>query len=125
MRNISTSAGFTAGQDLEGRKDDKMLLKWIGGLLIIAGCGSVGFRMAANHKKEERTLEMLKTLICYMQCELQYRLTPLPELCSRTANEATGVLKKLFQLLAQELEWRLGIDRRPTVAGSRNGSRCR
>lgn len=81
-----------------------MLLKWIGGLLIIAGCGSVGFRMAANHKKEERTLEMLKTLICYMQCELQYRLTPLPELCSKTANEATGVLKKLFQLLAQELE---------------------
>lgn len=81
-----------------------MLLKWIGGLCIIIGCGSVGFRIAANQRKEERTLEMLKALISYMQCELQYRLTPLPELCRKTAAEASGNLRRLFLLLAQELD---------------------
>ena len=54
-----------------------MILKVIGVILVIAGCGGVGFRIAANHRLEEKTLRQLIGILDYMECELQYRLTPL------------------------------------------------
>ena len=57
-----------------------MILKWIGVALVVAGCGSVGFKISANHRKEEKALRQLIGILDYMECELQYRLTPLPEL---------------------------------------------
>ena len=81
-----------------------MLIKIIGAVLIITACASVGFRMGALQRKEEQTMENLCFLLDYMQCELQYRMTPLPELCRKTAAQASGVLRKLFYHLAVELE---------------------
>ena len=87
-----------------------MLLKWIGGVLILFGCSSVGFRIAANHRKEERCLMMLDRLIDYMICELQYKLTPVPELCRKVSAEATGCIKKVFDNLALELDDQVSPD---------------
>ncbi len=87
-----------------------MILKWIGGICIVLGCGSTGFLMAANQRREERYLRMLVSLLEYMVCELQYKLTPLPELCSKVAEQASGCLKKLFHTLCQELEDQISPD---------------
>lgn len=87
-----------------------MLLKWIGGLCIIIGCGSVGFRIAANQRKEEHCLSLLDRLLDFMICELQYKMTPLPELCKKISEEATGSLKRVFITLAQELEDQVSPD---------------
>lgn len=81
-----------------------MLVKIIGAILIITACAGVGFRMSALQRKEEQTMENLCFLLDYMQCELQYRMTPLPDLCRKTAAQAGGVLKQLFYHLAVELE---------------------
>ena len=81
-----------------------MLLKWIGGLFIIASCGSVGFRIAANQRKEEKTVTELIASLDYMMCELQYRLTPLPDLCRNTSQYTSGILKNFYLSLSQELE---------------------
>lgn len=78
--------------------------KWIGVIMVIAGCGSCGFTMAAAHRQKERYFENLSRCMDFMINSLQYRLTPLPELCSSTGLYVRGTVGKVFDLLAQELE---------------------
>lgn len=81
-----------------------MSIKLIGAALILVVCGGVGFKMAANHRYEVRTLQQLCAALEHMECEMLYRLTPLPELCRRTAEASSGVLHQFFKTLAKELE---------------------
>ena len=82
-----------------------MSLKGIGALLILAGCGGTGFSIAAGYRREESCLRQMIQMLQFMECELQYRLTPLPELCKRTAGEVTGSLRTVMRDLARELDW--------------------
>lgn len=84
--------------------------KWIGAILIIISCGSVGYAMSAAHRREERSLHQLIGALDFMQCELQYRLTALPDLCRLTAGQCSGALRNLFQILACELEDQISPD---------------
>ncbi len=95
-----------------------MNFKWIGALLIVAGCGAVGFSLAAAHKKEEQALRQLISILDYMGCELQYRLTPLPELCRQAGNQCNSVLGKVMLTLSLELESRISPDVRSCVVTS-------
>ena len=81
-----------------------MSLKLIGATLVILACGGFGFRMVALHIREEKTLRELIFLLDYMECELQYRMTPLPELCRQGAAQCKGVLRTVFLRLTEELE---------------------
>ena len=98
-----------------------MILKVIGALLVIAGCGGFGFKLAACHLREERTLRQLVSSLDYMECELQYHLTPLPSLCRQTAAESAGVIRQVFLFLAIELEDQISpdVDRCMTAALSK------
>lgn len=82
-----------------------MMLKWIGAILVIAGCGTVGLSMVWAHKREERLLRNLKGALDFMACELQYRLTPLPELCHLVGKEQKNPVGETFVRLSQELEY--------------------
>lgn len=81
-----------------------MSLKWIGAILVIVGCGGVGFSMAASHKREEAALRQLIGCLDFMECELQYRLTPLPDLCRQAARDAKGIVGQAMENLSRELE---------------------
>ncbi|MBQ8834577.1 MAG: stage III sporulation protein AB [Oscillospiraceae bacterium] len=87
-----------------------MELKWIGAVLVMAGCGAFGFSLAAAHRREEGLLRQLLKVISFMECELQYRLTPLPQLCRNAAKLAGGPLRALLQGLARELEFQAAPD---------------
>lgn len=87
-----------------------MSLKIIGAMLIIAGCGLFGGLYAASHRRETRYLRRYISALEFMECELQYRLTPLPELCTKTAEVCEGSLKKLFIAFAKELENQISPD---------------
>lgn len=87
-----------------------MSYKWIGAVLVIVGCGGFGFSLAASHKKEEGSLRQLNRILNFMACELQYRLTPLPELCRQAAKEGKGTLSEVFLNLARELDWQVSPD---------------
>ena len=87
-----------------------MTIKWIGALLVIAGCGGVGFTMAASYKREERCLRALVRALDYMTCELQFRLTPLPELCRAAGKECGGPVGQALMVLSQELESQVSPD---------------
>lgn len=81
-----------------------MGLKALGVIFILAGCGGFGFKLAYNHIKEERCLRAFIRILDYMECELQYHMTPLPDLCRQAAAEGEGMIRRIFYLLASGLE---------------------
>lgn len=85
-------------------------MKWIGAMLILIGCGGFGFTLAASHRKAEDALRCLINALDYMECELQFHLTPLPQLCRQTASQCRGNVRMLFTQLAQELEDQIAPD---------------
>ena len=87
-----------------------MTLKWIGAVLIIVGCGGMGFRIALSYQRELRTMEQLVQLLDYMECELEFRMTPLPQLCAVTAKLIQGCLGQVLFHLAEELENQVSPD---------------
>ena len=87
-----------------------MNIKLVGAALIVAGCAGVGFSMAAAHRREEKALRQLIRALDYMGCELQYRLTPLPELCRCAAAESGGAVSQLLVNLAAELDAQVAPD---------------
>lgn len=87
-----------------------MNIKWIGAILVIAGCGGVGFSIAARHRQTEKQIRQLMAALQYMESDLQYRLTPLPELCRNAGRECSGILREVFCNLARELNWQMAPD---------------
>lgn len=87
-----------------------MILKLIGSLLIVAACGSVGFYAAAACRREEKILRQFIFCLNFMECELQYHLTSLPDLCRQTAAKSDGPLKAFYVNLATELEDQISPD---------------
>lgn len=87
-----------------------MNIKWIGAILIIVGCGGFGFRMAWNYNRTMASLRQLVRALEYMQSDLEYRLTPLAELCKRTAEQLSGSLKTVYLRFARELESQIAPD---------------
>jgi len=86
------------------------VLKLLGACVIVGGCGTFGFWMAALCKKEESILRELLRLLDYMECELQFRLSPLPELFRLAAAETNTILRQTFLHIAQELESQISPD---------------
>lgn len=80
-----------------------MSIKGIGAALIIAGCGGFGYSMAAGVKQQEKLLQQLIHILQILESELQYRLTPLPELCRLASAECDGLLRRLFRELTRNL----------------------
>ena len=81
-----------------------MTYKLIGVVLVVVACGSVGFRIAANHKQEERALRQLMGILDYMACELQYMHTSLPDLCRQVCRDFRSMLGQVFGELSLEME---------------------
>lgn len=81
-----------------------MLYKIFGAALVVASCGSVGFCMAAQHRAEERSLRNLTNILEFMECELRYKLTPLPELCRQVAAAFPQVPGSFFAELSTVID---------------------
>ena len=91
-------------------KDEAMILKIVGACMIIFSCGGLGIWLATEYLREEKILRQLTSLLDLMECELQYRMTPLPELCRLAAMEATGILSSVFLRLTHALEDQISPD---------------
>ena len=92
------------GQVLDPGKDEHMHMRWIGAICILAGCGGWGFIAAIYHRKKVQILKQFLTMLDYMECELNYRGTQLPQLCRQTAEQGQGLLRRIFTMLAEELD---------------------
>lgn len=81
-----------------------MTYKWIGAILIVAGCGGFGFSLAATCRQEKKLLMQLLRILHFMENELQFHLLALPELCRKCSKETGDKLGALFSYLATELD---------------------
>ena len=79
-------------------------MKWIGAALVLLSCGWYGFSVAARQKAEENALRNVLRSLHFMECELQYRLASLPELCREAGQESKGPVARVFTALGEELE---------------------
>lgn len=87
-----------------------MHYKWIGAVFIVISCGGFGFLLTLMHKREEEALRQLAGILEFMVCELNYRMTPLPELCRQAGLQGKGVLKEIFLRLSEELDYQIAPD---------------
>ena len=85
-------------------------VKVIGSVLVILSCGACGFTAAAEFRSEIRLLRELREIIAHMSWELNYRLTPLPQLCRNCAKGRCRPLAQLFEHLGQMLDDQLAPD---------------
>ena len=79
-----------------------MTIKLIGILLVAISFGIVGFILGSNVKKEICYLRDFIDILDYTECELNFRLTPLPYLCDSVAQKGK-LLSSIFTSLAYEL----------------------
>ena len=82
----------------------------IGAILVVAASSAVGFRIAAGHRRETKVLLQLIRGLEFMECELEYRLTSLPELCRITAMQLEEPLRAFFISLEKELQRQISAD---------------
>ncbi len=87
-----------------------MNFKWIGALLVVAGCGCAGLSIAAGYKKQACLLRQLIQILSFMRCQLQFKLTPLPELCEAASREGSGLLREIFKYVSDELNQQIAPD---------------
>ena len=87
-----------------------MYLKLLGAILIFTACGGYGIKIAMNHRREVATLHQLARLTDKMICELEYRLTPLPELCLFAAEQTNGALSRYFAEFARIMDEQVSPD---------------
>ena len=80
-----------------------MNIQWIGMLIVTAGCGGVGFRMAWQSRQEGKNLRSLVESLREMENQLEYQMLPLPELCRRAGEHSEGIVARIMQELSQEL----------------------
>lgn len=87
-----------------------MNYKWIGAIFIIVSCSGFGLSLAHSHRREESALRQLISALDLMECELQYRLTPLPELCRQAGMESQGCIRTVLLALSRELDAQIAPD---------------
>lgn len=87
-----------------------MIWKWMGAALVITGCAAAGFSAASSHRRTEAGLKQLLEALSYMECELSFRLTPLPDLCRLAGAEQKNAVGQALLELARELDSRVSPD---------------
>lgn len=78
--------------------------RMIGAVLIVACCAGFGFSAANQYRREVRMLENLRHFVSLAQWELQYRLTPLPELIRTCCAQTAAPLQNVFLSFSRYLE---------------------
>lgn len=72
------------------------MLRVMGAICVVSGAGAVGFGFAAGVRRQARQLTELCTALETMQAEIEYRMTPLPQLLRELAGICTPPLDTLF-----------------------------
>ena len=85
-------------------KDEQMSIKFVGAICIVVACSGCGMLMKASHLRMTHRFQDLISILEYMECELQYRCTPLPQLCRQAGERSHGKIQQVFLSLADELE---------------------
>lgn len=82
-----------------------MQIKLVGAVLIFAVCSGFGFYLAEKDRQDVKCLRYLLYSLDYMGNELQYHMTPLPQLLRQTAAQCHHKsLSHIFLQFSHQLE---------------------
>ncbi len=79
------------------------MYRMIGIVLVLAGAGSVGVSKALQYVRAVRQLRQLRGALEYLKCEINYTMTPLPELCKGAAQRNRGSIGAFFAAYGEHL----------------------
>ena len=94
-----------------------MIVRAMGAVLLVGGCGGFGFLMGLYYRREIRILRILLKSLQEMEWELTYRLTPLPKLFAVAASVPDKKLQALYNSMESALESGMYAE----VSGCMNG----
>lgn len=80
-----------------------MLVKLIGGILVIAACSLWGIAVSNKYGRRPRELKNLRTSLQLLETEVIYGANPLPYAFSSIANKLEGILKQFYFTASQNL----------------------
>ncbi len=80
------------------------MLKLLGSLLLMVGAAGLGFGAAAQLQHRVTGLRALVGALEQMERELEFRLTPMPELMARLAREVQPPARYLFSYCREHLD---------------------
>jgi stage III sporulation protein AB len=86
------------------------MLRLIGAGLIVSACGSFGLGLAAQYRREIGVLRQFIQCVEFIQREMEYHLSPLPDLCRDAGAHSSGVLRKYWEQMALEMESQIAPD---------------
>lgn len=81
-----------------------MIIKILGALLIVIACAFIGYQFSVSYIREISHFKDLIWALDNMERELQYRLTPLPDLCRSIFNDNGCKISQIFLKLADLLD---------------------
>ena len=79
------------------------MFRLVGALLLVSGCAWIGRMKVGADKRNIRVIGEFVKGINTMLCELEFRRTPLPDLCRVVAECTEGVVSGYFSALEREL----------------------
>ncbi len=79
------------------------MLKLIGALLIISGCGYAGFTIAKKYRNRPRELHYLRSALQMLETEIAYGATPLPDALELVAARCAKEVAELFSQTREAL----------------------
>lgn len=85
------------------------MLKAIGALLILAGCGYLGFKLGDQYRQRTEILRYLQNGFNLLETEISYSSTPLPLALTRIAEKIKGDGRIPFAQAAELLKRKQGL----------------
>lgn len=85
-----------------------MILKTVGGGLIVLSTSAIGCLLAGRMKEQERLLSAIRQAVLFLVGELNYRRLPLPEAFAAVAERQQGHLRLFFETMAEALRKKEG-----------------
>ena len=80
------------------------MIKILGAVLVLLGAGGFGFAKAVLFYRQLHQLREFLGAVEILKCELNYTLSPLPELCRHTAQRTKGACAQYFLNFGKKIE---------------------
>lgn len=89
-----------------------MILKILGGLLIMAACSLYGIAASNRFSLRPKELRKLRSAIQMLETEIIFGSTPLPIAMGNVASKVSGGIRSFFSKVSEDLisGWSLGLE---------------
>ncbi|MFC7440953.1 stage III sporulation protein SpoIIIAB [Laceyella putida] len=85
-----------------------MMMKLIGGLLVLFTTSWLGFTLAGHVRERPKQIRQLRAYLALLQTEIEYGTRPLAEACANIAEHEDNEVSALFRASAHQLMKRDG-----------------